>query len=218
MKKFIIILFLIIIIIIAVGVWLLSKKEKAETAPQMVSMENTLTGKRIAMIIAFKDFRDEEYFIPKEIFENNGAEVKTVSLELGKAVGSQGGETEVDLTIGDLDVSYFDAVVFSGGSGMAKLLDNQELQKIAQQAVSQNKLLGAICIAPALLAKAGVLEGKEATVWSSLMDKSAVKILNENKVAYREAPVVQDGNIITANGPQSAHQFGEKIVESLKNR
>jgi len=218
MKKFIIILFLIIIIIIAVGVWLLSKKEKAETAPQMVSMENTLTGKKIAMIIAFKDFRDEEYFIPKEIFENNGAEVKTVSLELGKAVGSQGGETEVDLTVGDLDVSYFDAVVFSGGSGMAKLLDNQEFQRIVQEAVSQNKLLGAICIAPALLAKAGVLEGKEATVWSSLMDKSAVKILNENKAVYREAPVVQDRNIITANGPQSARQFGEKIVESLKNR
>ena len=75
-------------------------------------MRETLKDKKVAMIIAFKDFRGEEYFIPKEVLETAGAEIKTISTKTGIAIGSQGGETGVDITLGELSVSDFNAIVF----------------------------------------------------------------------------------------------------------
>ncbi len=172
--------------------------------------------KKIAFIIAFKNFRDEEYFIPKDIFLKAGFEVKTVSTEKGTAVGGSGGEAQVDMRFEEFDISQFDAVVFSGGPGAYKYIDDKQVWQIARDAVAQNKLLAAICIAPAILARAGVLEGKKATVWSNVMDRKPIQILKENGAEYQDKSLVQEGRIITANGPAAAQEFGEAIVQALK--
>ena len=178
-------------------------------------LEKSLKKKKIAMIIAFQDFRDEEYFIPRSIFLAEGAQVKTLSTKKGEALGSYGGVIEVDLALNDLKVSDFDAIVFVGGSGAAKYIEDDKCHQIAQEAVSKDKVLAAICIAPAILARSGILKSKRATVWSSKLDKSAVKILKEEGVDYQKTSVVVDGNIITASGPQSARRFAEAIVRKL---
>ncbi len=175
----------------------------------------SIMSKKIAMIIAFQDFRDEEYFIPKNIFLEEGMEVKTVSSKKGKALGSYGGVIDVDLTLEELNVSDFDAIIFVGGSGAAKYIEDEKCHQIAQQAAGENKVLGAICIAPAILARSGVLKGKKATVWSSNLDKSAVKILKEEGAEYQKDSVVVDGKIVTANGPVAARKFAETIVRIL---
>ncbi len=175
-----------------------------------------LTDKKIAMIIAQQDFRDEEYFIPKSIFSTEGAQIKTISTKKGEALGTYGGIINVDSSLDDLKVSDFDAIVFVGGSGAAKYIEDEKCHQIAQEAISGNKVLGAICIAPTILARSGVLRGKRATVWSSSLDKSAVKILKEEGANYEKSPVVRDGNIITAAGPQAARKFAETIVRVLK--
>ncbi len=172
-------------------------------------------SKKIAIIIAFKDFRDEEYFIPKNIFLEKGIEVKTVSSKKGKALGSYGGVIDVDLCLEKLNVSDFDGIVFVGGSGAEKYLNDDKCHQIAQETISQGKVLAAICIAPAILARSGVLKDKKATVWQSNMDKSLVKILKEEGADYQEKPVIIDGNIVTADGPQSARKFAEMIVRVL---
>jgi len=174
--------------------------------------------KKIAMVIAFRDFRDEEYFTPKEILEEAGTEITTVSNKSGTTIGADGGDVEVDILLENLNPADFDAVVFIGGPGCLKNLDNEESYRIARETVSQNKILGSICISPVILAKAGVLEGKKATVWSSVMDKSGVKILKENGAIYQADSLVVDGKIITANGPAAAREFGEKIVEILTEK
>lgn len=175
----------------------------------------TLHGKKIAMLIAFQDFRDEEYFIPKNIFLSEGARVFTISAKKGKAVGSYGGVVDVDATVDRLDVNSFDAVVFVGGSGAAKYLDDEKYHKIIQDTIAKGKLLAAICIASTILARSGVLKGKKATVWSGKVDKSPIKILKEGGAIYQEGPVVVDGSIITANGPLAARKFAETIVRAL---
>jgi len=177
--------------------------------------KETLKGKKAVMIIAFRDFRDTEYFRPKEILENAGAEIKTASNKLGVAVGADGGDTEVDLLVSEINLTDFEAVVFIGGPGCLTNLDNEDSYKIAQETVSQNKVLAAICISPVILAKAGVLPGKKATVWSSPMDRGPVKVLQNNRAIYEEESVVIDGKIITANGPAAAREFGQAIVEVL---
>ena len=186
-----------------------SHSPEGERAPK------TLENKRIVMITAFKDFRDEEYFVPREILEAAGAEIKTASNQKGTAIGADGGEVEVDLLVSEVNSAEFNAVVFIGGPGCLENLDNEDSYKVAKETVSQNKVLAAICISPTILAKAGVLQGKKTTVWSSPMDKGPVKILEDNGAIYEDKPVVVDGKIITGNGPAAAEEFGEAIVQVL---
>lgn len=175
-----------------------------------------ISDKKVAMIIAFKDFRDEEYFVPKEILEGAGAEIKTVSNQTGEALGVDGGEAKVDLLIDNLNPADFDAIVFIGGSGCLKELDNENSYKAAKEAVSQQKVIAAICISPVILAKAGILKGKKAAVWSSSLDKSPIRTLKDNKATYQDDEVVIDGKIVTASGPSAAEKFAEAIIELLK--
>jgi protease I len=177
----------------------------------------SLNSKKIALIIAFEDFRDEEYFIPKGILEKHEAEIYTVSSEKGTAIGTQGGEVEINLTFDEFRVNGFDAVILIGGPGAQKYFENSKIHQIVQEAVRKDKVVGAICIAPAILAKAGVLKGKSATVWFSPLDKSAVKILEENGAIFKDQHinVVVDGKIITANGPAAAQEFTEEIIKLL---
>ncbi len=172
--------------------------------------------KKILMIIAFRDFRDEEYFIPKDIFQSENMEVVTASNQKGIAIGSEGGEAKVDITIDNVNLNEFEAVVFSGGRGCLKALDNEKLYNLVKTALSQNKIIAAICISPVILAKSGILKGRKATVWSSELDKSAIRILEEEGAVYQSKPVVVDGKIITAAGPFAANKFGREIVSLLK--
>ena len=177
-----------------------------------LKMPTQKTFKRVLMVIAFRDFRDQEYFLPKEIFEKEGFVVKTASTKKGTALGADGGEVEVDFSLDEVDVSQFDAVLFVGGPGALKDLDNEKSYQIAKETLNQGKILGAICIAPVLLAKAGVLNGKEATVWSSYLDKEPVNILRRNGAVYKEESVVVDGKIITANGPEAAKEWAGTLI------
>ncbi len=178
-------------------------------------MEQTLTEKKVAIIMAFKDFRDAEYFVPKEILERSGAKITSVSTQKGKALGADGGDVDIYLTLEELDPVDFDAVVFIGGPGALKELDNEKSYNIIKETISQNKVLGSICISPVILAKAGVLKNKKATVWSSTLDKSAMRIFKENGVTYVPEEVVIDGKIVTANGPDAAEELGIKLAGVL---
>jgi protease I len=181
-------------------------------------IKENLKNKKVAIILAFRDFRDEEYFETKEVLEKAGIEIKTVSDSQGKAIGMFGGEAEVDILLSDLKAKDFDAILFIGGAGAISHLDNQFSYKIAKDSILENKILGAICISPTILAKAGVLKGKKATVWSSITDTSPIKILERNSAHYLSQSVVVDGKIVTANGPGAAKEFGQKIVELLTEK
>ncbi len=181
----------------------------------VVYPERAIGERRVAIIIAFKDFSDEEYFIPKQILEQVGARVKTFSDSLGQAIGVSGGEVKVDGLIGELNAQNYDAVLFVGGSGATGYMDNSVCHRIAKETIEMGKVLGAICVAPAILAKAGVLSGKKATVWRSSLDKSMVKILEQSGTIYQLDSVVEDGKIITASGPDFAEEFASKIYEQL---
>ena len=171
--------------------------------------------KKVVMIIAFRDFRDAEYFVPKEVLEKEGIEVKTASNKLGTAIGADGGDAQVDLLVSQINPAEFDAIIFVGGPGALDALDNENSYKVARETVSQNKVLGAICISPLILARAGVLRGKKTTVWTDFT-KSQAKILEKEGAIFEEKEVVIDGKIVTANGPKAAKNFGKAISELLK--
>ncbi len=172
----------------------------------------------IAIVVASKNFRDEEYFIPLEIFSEFGMEVITFSDKVGCIIGNNGGEGIAQKILEELNPSEFSAIIFVGGPGCLKYLDNTESYKIIKEAVKCNCLIGAICIAPVILAKAGVLNGVRATVWSSGMERSGINILKEQGALYEDASVVKDKGIITANGPDVAKEFAQAVVSSVKTK
>ena len=165
---------------------------------------------KIAMIIAKDGFRDEEYLQPKDVFVKSNFEVDTYSSSTGTAKGMLGATVKVEKTIDQLKVDEYDAVIFVGGVGSAEYWDNPLAHRIAQEAIKQNKLLAAICIAPVTLAKAGVLKGKNATVFPS--EAGQLKKYGAN---YTAKDVEVDGKIVTASGPSAAKQFAETIKNLL---
>ena len=121
-----------IIVIIIGGVLIYPNLIKKEE----ISMpEKTLANKKIAMVIAFRDFQDIEYFIPRNILVGAGAQITTISSQKGLAIGADGGEVEVNLAVSEVQAGDFDAIVFIGGSGMGKKLDDESFQKIAKNAI-----------------------------------------------------------------------------------
>jgi len=216
MKKSLLFIGIIIILIIAgVLIYKFLPKKEINNKEKITMPENTLEGKKVAIIMAFKDFRDAEYFVPKEILEKTGAVITTVSTQKGKAIGADGGDVEIDLTLEELKPADFDGIIFIGGPGALKELDNEKSYNLIKETVSNNKVLGSICISPVILAKAGVLKGKKATVWSSPLDRSSVRIFKENGVIYVSEEVVVDGKIVTGNGPDASEEFGTKLVGVL---
>ncbi|MDD3007052.1 MAG: DJ-1/PfpI family protein [Candidatus Pacebacteria bacterium] len=175
-----------------------------------------MKNKKILMIIAHKDFRDEEYFLPLEIFRRGGAEVTTASSKTGIALGVLGGEAEVTLNIKNAQVDNFDAVVFVGGGGAQEYFENKEVHRIVKEFNEAGKITAAICIAPVILAKAGVLKGRTATVWSNKMDKTGPKALEKGKCTVSKNSVEISENIVTANGREASEEFARKIIENLR--
>lgn len=166
----------------------------------------------ILMVIAPKDFRDEEYFTPYELFKSSGASVTTASTVLGAINGSHGGIATAILLIKDVSARMFDCVVFVGGPGSYDYDNNPHIHKIAQDFYSNKKLTTAICHAPILLAKSGILHDKRATVF-----KDDITELRSHGAHYIENQVVVDGIIITANGPMAAKNFANSVLSHLDN-
>lgn len=167
--------------------------------------------KNILMVIAPRDFRDEEFNIPKEIFIDNGYKITVGSIQSGEAIGANGTKTKIDIVASDVDVNQYDAVVFVGGPGMQQILDDDSLKMLAQKFNVSGKLVSAICVAPAILAKAGLLKNKKATGFTDV--KSDIE---NNGGKYIDSPVAIDGNIITANGPKASNEFAKEIIKYLQ--
>ena len=171
-----------------------------------------LKGKKVLMIIAERNFRDEELLKPKKILEDRGVEVTVASTSLQNVRGMLGATVKPDILLSSVEVQDYDVITFVGGSGASQYWNDPLAHSIAQEAVEKGKILGAICIAPVTLANAGVLSGKKATVFSSEISK-----LEAKGAIYTGKPVQVEGKIITGEGPQAAEQFGEAIVKALEN-
>ena len=98
-----------------------------------------------------------------------------------------------------------------GGPGALEHLDRPEVHKLFREASELGKLIGAICISPVVLAHAGLLKGKKATVFP---DGAAE--LKKAGADHTAEDVVTDGKLVTADGPVAAKKYGRALVELLK--
>jgi len=199
---------LVVITVLIIGCK--EKKEEVQIPKEEVTEEKVLTGKKIVMIIAPQDFRDEELLQPKNILTEKGAEVLVASASLETAKGMLGAEIKPDMLTSEIKQEDWNAIILIGGTGASQYWDDSSVHSLLNEAVKQNKIVGAICIAPVTLANAGILSGKKATVFSSEVQK-----LKDKGAECTGKDVERDGNIITASGPQAAKEFGNAIAQAL---
>lgn len=173
-----------------------------------------ILGKDVVMIIAHNGFNRTEYEVPKGIFETEGYTVATASSSLEEAVSMDGSlRVKPDILIDSLDVKNYDAIVFVGGSGAVEYWPDPISHSVCRDAISQGKVLSAICIAPVTLACSDVLVDKKATVFPT---QACIESLTVHGAEYTGADVEEDGRIITANGPPSAQKFANTICSLLE--
>lgn len=167
--------------------------------------------KTAVLVIAQNGYQDKELAGTQNALLSAGFEVMIASKEEGICMGKFGGTEEAALAIRDVDAVQYDVLAFIGGPGAHALADDPEALLLARARINAGKLLGAICIAPMILAVAGVLKGKKATVFNESGEQQ--KYFIDHGITYTGDPVTVDGLIVTANGPDAAEEFGRTLAE-----
>ena len=123
----------------------------------------------------------------------------------------------VDLHLAEVEVADYDAIVFIGGLGCQGQWHDEQAHRIAQEAVSQGKVLGAAGCASTILAYAGVLQGKAATVCSSSPPvkhgQDYCAVLQSQGAVCSQEPITRDGRIVTAQ--QKSPYFVAGLIEVI---
>jgi len=169
--------------------------------------------KKVLFIVASQNFRDEELFVPRDAFLKAGYKAVIASSRLGILSGMLGGTASATLSLPQVKTADYSAIVFVGGPGAQEFFDDKDAHRIAREAVKEKKVLGAICLAPVTLARAGVLKGAKATVWYSEGGK-----LEKAGASYTPDRVVRSGLIVTACGPEAAPEFARTLLNALQGR
>ena len=167
--------------------------------------------KSVLIIIAARDFNETEFFSVKDFLERNGVRVFIASDASGLCVGDKGSKIKHDVSFSNMKSANFDAVAIIGGNGILNYTENNKLKKVIRNFVDESKPVGAICNAPAVLAKVGVLKGKNATAY-----KEARGIIESEGGVFTESPVVVAENIVTAKDPDAALEFIETLFYLLE--
>jgi protease I len=171
-----------------------------------------LDGKRIA-ILAEEDFEDSELIEPLRSMKNAGARVVIVGTGSKESYrGKRGNATiSVDTTADKVKAEDFDAVIIPGGYAPDKMRRDPSMVELVKKAYELGKVVAAICHGPQLLISANVVRGRKVTSWPSI----AVDLENAG-ANWVDAPVVQDGNLITSRKPADLPRFNKTIIEALR--
>jgi len=166
--------------------------------------------KPVLLVIAPKDFRDEELFITQSELERSGLTTTIASSIMGECTGSKGGKAISTLSLDQIKSNDYSTIVFIGGMGSRLFFEDTKAHHLAQEMHAAGYPVAAICIAPVILAKAGLLSHKKATVFSS-----EIETIEALGAYYTGMDVTVDGNIITAYGPQSTLRFAKRIATKI---
>ena len=161
------------------------------------------------LVLLATGFEEIEALTPVDIFRRASLQVKTVGIDGKVVTGAHGISVVCDETADEVSLDSLELVVFPGGMPGALNLDASPFSDKAIAAVTKNGgRIAAICAAPLVLGRRGLLKGKRATCFPGFEGElTGAAVVSEN--------VVTDGNITTANGMRSALEFAEELTRLL---
>ncbi len=156
-------------------------------------------------------FEEGEGIIPVDLLRRAGLEVKTVSItNSNQVVGSHNITVTTDLVWDEFAANDYDTLVLPGGlRGTENLTNFAPLHAVINNHFSSGKLCCAICAAPTLFGKLGILNGKNYTCFPGFEDASFGG-------SYQNTPLIHDGNIITGRAMNASVEFAREIIKVLK--
>ena len=168
--------------------------------------------KKIAVI--FSNGTEElEALTPVDLLRRcDGAICDIVSICGEMPVGSHGIAVKADKTVDEFDMADYDAIVIPGGMpGATYISQNKKVVDGLKQAFADGKLVASICASPAVvLAQNNLIDGKKVTCYPA-----DVFIDSFSNCNYTAKNLQIDGNLITADGPQSAFEFAKALATAL---
>jgi protease I len=168
---------------------------------------------KILIAIPPEKFRDEELAEPMAALQKAGIEFDIASTKRGVCTGMLGAKATAAMTFEDVEPGKYDGLVVVGGAGsQTHLWSDEILVSLAKYLAEKRKMVSAICLSPVVLARAGVLKGKNATYAQNPLSFREMKLGGAILV---DQPVVVDGKVVTANGPPASKEFAEAIVKVL---
>jgi len=170
--------------------------------------------KKIA-ILATDGYEQSELMQPRQQLKDAGFQVDVVSLTQGEIRGWKGkdwGESvAVDIVLADADPGQYVALVLPGGViNPDKLRMEPTAIEFIKAFDSARKPIAAICHGPWLLVESGLAKDRDVTSWPSLRTD-----LENAGAKWRDAEVVQDGNIITSRKPDDIPAFTQAVIDAL---
>ena len=149
-----------------------------------------------------------------DLLRRAGIEVVTAGLDEQPVRASRGVVLVPDMTLDEALQKDYDMVVLPGGlPGADHLKSDERIIHLLVQMGEAGKYTAAICAAPAVLAAAGLLDGKRATSFPG-----SLKPENVPGLEYLEQPVVADGKVITSRGPGTAMDFTLELIAVLSGK
>lgn len=158
-------------------------------------------------------FEEIEAFTSVDVMRRGGLNVEMISVTPDEIVtGAHDIPVLCDKNIENCDFYDAELILLPGGMpGAATLEKSNELRKLILHFAEQNKPIAAICAAPMILGKLGLLKGKKATCYPDFEQYL-------DCAEFTGAPVERDGNIITGNSPAAAMEFALTIVDLLQGK
>ena len=161
-------------------------------------------------ILLAPGFEEAEALVPADLLRRAGIEAALVSLEGDTVEGSHRITVKADLELSQVSLDQMEMLVLPGGGrGVENLGGSPRVESLVKGAASRGIPVSAICAAPTLLARWGLLEGKRAVCYPGMEDRLA------GALSQPDARVVVDGSQITGRAAGSAFEFGLALVEQL---
>ena len=170
------------------------------------------------LIMASDGFEEDELFVPRAFFLERGHEVAVAAPGpepiRATVLDAPGEFITPDLVIAEARLADWDALLLPGGLiNPDHLRTRNDAVELVRAFVRAGKPIGAICHGPWLLVEADALRGRRATCWRSIRTD-----LRNAGAEVVDAPVVTDGTIVTAVGPQDSAAFAQAVLSVLEER
>ena len=161
-------------------------------------------------ILLAPGFEEAEALVPVDMLRRANIETATVSITGEPVPGSHGVTVLADVTLDDVDLSRADMLVLPGGGpGYKNLGKEPRVEQLVRKAAEKGLWVAAICAAPTLLGRWGLLEGKNAVCYPGMEEGLT------GAQPRMDQRFVTDGKIITGRAAGSAFDFGLALVEAL---
>ena len=155
-------------------------------------------------------FEESEAIVPIDILKRADITVLTVGVGSKTVVGAHGLTVTCDIPENEALTDCLEGIVLPGGMpGTLNLEKSETVQKFVEFADKKGLIIGAICAAPSVLGKKGILKGKKATCFTGFDEYLTGATVSCD-------PVVRDGNIVTAYGAGAAFLFGFSLLSTFK--